>query len=132
MGRTCGTPFVGGHCGEARVVARPDYGLPEANRGFDRSAIIVRVEDAASSGPEAVPAQQGRRVAVNEWRSFSGHVTLRAYLAGLRGGARDPLFGPFVGEVVMSGWHNESARMVARRGRCGGPRRGGLGVVASA
>lgn len=114
LGQTCGLPFVSGHCGEARIVARPDYGLPEASGGFYRSAIIVRAEEAAATdaalGPEAVLAQQGRRVAINEWRSFSGHVTLRAYLAGLRGGARDPFFGA----VVTSGRHIESARMVAR------------------
>ncbi len=114
LGQTCGMPFVSGFCGEARVVARPDYGLPEASGGFYRSAIIVRAEDAAGTdvalGPEAVLAQQGRRVAVNEWRSFSGHVALRACLAGLRGGAREPFFG----EVVISGRHIGSARMVAR------------------
>jgi len=110
LGQTCGMPFVSGDCGAARIVARPDYGLADASGGFYRSAIIVRAEDAASSGPEAVLAQQGRRVAVNEWRSFSGHVAPRAYLAGLRGSARDPFFGA----VVMSGRHIESARMVAR------------------
>ncbi len=110
LGQTCGMPFVSGHCGDARIVARPDYGLPEANGGFYRSAIIVRAEEAAHSGPEAVLAQQGRRVAVNEWRSFSGHIALRAYLAGLRGGAGEPFFGA----VVMSGRHIGSARMVAR------------------
>ena len=110
LGQTCGMPFVSGHCGEARIVARPDYGLADASGGFYRSAIIVRAEDAASSGPEAVLAQQGRRVAVNEWRSFSGHIAPRAYLAGLRGSARDPFFG----EGVMSGRHIDSARMVAR------------------
>ena len=118
LGQTCGMPFVSGDCGEARIVARPDYGLPGANGGLYRSAIIVRAEDAtgdatgdaSGSGPQAVLAQQGRRVVVNEWRSFSGHVTLRAYLAGLRGGARDPFFGA----VAMSGQHVESARMVAR------------------
>jgi ABC-type phosphate/phosphonate transport system substrate-binding protein len=113
LGQTCGMPFISGDCGEARIVARPDYGLPGARGGFYRSAIIVRAEDAggsASGGAEAVLAQEGRCVAVNEWRSFSGHVTLRAYLAGLRGGAPDPFFGA----VTISGAHIESARMVAR------------------
>jgi ABC-type phosphate/phosphonate transport system substrate-binding protein len=113
LGQTCGMPFISGDCGEARIVARPDYGLPGARGGFYRSAIIVRAEDAggsASGGAEAVLAQEGRCVAVNEWRSFSGHVTLRAYLAGLRGGAPDPFFGA----AAISGAHVESARMVAR------------------
>jgi len=110
LGQTCGMPFVSGDCGAARIVARPDYGLPGARDGFYRSAIIARVEEATGSGPQAVLAQQGRRVAVNEWRSFSGHVALRAYLAELRNGARDPFFGA----ATISGMHVKSARMVAR------------------
>ena len=114
LGQTCGMPFVSGFCGAARVIARPDYGLPGASGGFYRSVIIVRAEDTAglddASGPEAVLAQRGRRVAINEWGSFSGHVALRAYLAGLRSEARDPFFG----EAVVSGRHLSSARMVAR------------------
>jgi len=114
LGQTCGMPFISGDCGQARIVARPDYGLPGADGGFYRSAILVRAEDAggdaSGGGTQAVLAQRGRRVAVNEWRSFSGHVTLRAYLAGLRGGAPDPFFGA----ATISGAHVESARMVAR------------------
>ncbi|HUS52457.1 MAG TPA: PhnD/SsuA/transferrin family substrate-binding protein [Thermohalobaculum sp.] len=110
LGQTCGMPFVCGLCGDARIIARPDYGLPGASGGFYRSVILVRAEDAAGTGPEAVLAQRGRRVAVNEWRSFSGHVALRAYLAGLRVGASDPFFG----EAVMSGAHVNSARIVVR------------------
>jgi ABC-type phosphate/phosphonate transport system substrate-binding protein len=110
LGQTCGMPFVCGHCGAAQVVARPDYGLPAASGGFYRSVILVRAQDGAGTGPEAVRAQRGRRVAVNQWHSFSGHVALRAYLAGLRGGAGDPFFGA----AVVSGAHIISARMVAR------------------
>jgi hypothetical protein len=110
LGQTCGMPFVCGLCGDARIIARPDYGLPGARGGFYSSVIVVRAEDASGTGGQAVLAQRGRRVAVNEWHSFSGHVTLRAYLAGLRGGADDPFFG----EAVMSGAHVNSARLVAR------------------
>jgi ABC-type phosphate/phosphonate transport system substrate-binding protein len=110
LGQTCGMPFVCGHCGAARVVARPDYGLPGASGGFYCSVLLVRAEDAAGTGPEAVLAQRGRRVAVNQWHSFSGHVAARAYLAGLRGGAGDAFFGA----AVISGAHTSSARMVAR------------------
>ena len=110
LGQTCGMPFVCGHCGAARVVARPDYGLPGANGGFYRSVILVRAEDATGTGPAAVLALRGQWVAVNEWPSLSGHVALRAYLAALRGGASDPFFGA----AVISGAHIDSARMVAR------------------
>jgi len=109
IGQTCGMPFVCGQCGDARVFARPDYGLADARDGFYRSVILVRADDAAA-GPEAVLAQRGRRVAVNEWRSFSGHIALRAYLARLRAGATEPFFGA----AVLSGRHAESAAMVAR------------------
>lgn len=110
LGQTCGMPFVCGLCGGARIFARPDYGLPGAAGGFYRSVILVRTDDAVGGGPEAVLAQRRRRVAVNEWHSFSGHVALRAYLAGLRDGANDPFFDA----AVMSGAHVNSARMVAR------------------
>ena len=110
LGQTCGMPFICGHCAEARIIARPDYGLPGASGGFYCSVVLARAEDAAGTGLDAVMAQCGRRVAVNEWHSFSGHVALRAYLAGLRGGAGDPFFGA----AVMSGAHVNSARMVAR------------------
>jgi hypothetical protein len=109
LGQTCGMPFVCGLCGGARIIARPDYGLPGASGGFYRSVILVRTDDAADTGPEAVLAQQGRRVTVNDWHSLSGHVALRAYLAELRSGADDPFFGA----AVLSGAHINSARMVA-------------------
>jgi ABC-type phosphate/phosphonate transport system substrate-binding protein len=117
LGQTCGMPFVSGHCGQARIVARPDYGLPGAEGGFYQSMIVARVDDADveaatnMGGPGAVLAQRGRCVAVNEWASFSGHVALRAYLARLCDGAvRDAFFGTY----VISGSHLGSARMVAR------------------
>jgi ABC-type phosphate/phosphonate transport system substrate-binding protein len=110
LGQTCGMPFVCGQCGDARIVARPDYGLPGAHGGDYNSVILVRTGDAAGGGPRAVMAQRGRRVAVNDWHSFSGHVAPRAYLAAHGNGAGDAFFGA----AVMSGAHIESARMVAR------------------
>ncbi|HSF94632.1 MAG TPA: PhnD/SsuA/transferrin family substrate-binding protein, partial [Thermohalobaculum sp.] len=66
----------------------------------------------ARSGETAAPllSRQGCRVAVNEWRSYSGHIALRAHLAGLRDGAG----GPFFGAARLSGSHRDSARMVAQ------------------
>lgn len=113
LGQTCGMPFVCGHCGDARVVARPDYGLPAASGGDYRSVIVVRAGDAARPGAQSVLAWGGRRAAVNEWRSFSGHVALRAHLAKLRSNAREPFFGPFFNSAAISGSHLDSARMVA-------------------
>lgn len=110
LGQACGMPYVAGVCGAAQVVARPDYGLPEARGGRYRSVIVVRAGAAAGRGPEALLAWSGCRVAVNEWGSYSGHVALRAHLARLRPGAGEPFFAV----ARLSGSHAESARMVAR------------------
>ena len=110
LGQTCGMPFVSGLCGGAVVVARPDYGLPQAEGGSYSSVILVRRDEAQGIRPEAVLAQRGRRVAVNEWRSYSGHIALRAHLAGLHGDGAAPFFG----SAVLSGGHLASARMVAK------------------
>jgi ABC-type phosphate/phosphonate transport system substrate-binding protein len=110
LGQTCGLPWISGLCGDAVIVARPDYGLPEASGGSYRSVLVVRADTAESPGPDALLARAGCRVAVNEWRSYSGHIALRAHLAGLRGGAGEPFFGA----AVISGGHRDSARMVAR------------------
>jgi ABC-type phosphate/phosphonate transport system substrate-binding protein len=108
IGQACGMPYVSGACGDARVIAKPDYGLAEAGGGRYRS-VIVAPAGAAGGGPAAVLACRRCRVAVNEWGSYSGHIALRAYLAGLRGGAREPFFGA----VLITGSHVESARAVA-------------------
>lgn len=109
IGQACGMPYVGGVCGDARVIGRPDYGLAEAAGGLYRS-VIVGPAGAAGGGPEAVLARRGCRVAVNEWGSYSGHIALRAHLAGLRGGASEPFFGA----ALITGSHAASARAVAR------------------
>jgi ABC-type phosphate/phosphonate transport system substrate-binding protein len=110
LGQTCGMPYVSGLCGDAVIVAQPDYGLPGAEGGAYQSVIVVRSGNAGEAGPSALLAQAGGRVAVNEWRSYSGHIALRAHLAGLRGGAGTPFFGA----AVLSGGHKLSARMVVQ------------------
>lgn len=105
LSQTCGMPFVAGHCGGAVVVGRPDYGLEGASGGTYRSAIVVRRED----GHRSLREMKGCRVAVNEPASYSGHIALRAHLAGLRGTATAPFFSA----VRISGRHVDSARMVA-------------------
>ncbi len=108
VGQTCGMPFVLGMCGDAQVIARADYRLPHAAGGTYRSVILVRRQDAHTPGPEAVLAHRGRRVAVNAWHSYSGHIALRDHIARLSGGASDPFFGA----ALPSGSHLASARMV--------------------
>lgn len=106
IGQSCGLPYVMGLCGAARVVARPDYGLPDAAGGVYCSVIVAR----DAGGAKTLRAHEGARAVLNEWTSFSGHIALRAHIAGLRGDAA----GPFFGSAVLSGSHRESARMVAR------------------
>lgn len=114
LGQTCGMPYVSGLCGEALVVARPDYGLPGATDGTYQSVVVVRARDAGPAGPDALLARAGGRVAVNEWRSFSGHIAPRAHLAALRGNPDGAAGGPFFAAAVLSGSHRASARMVAQ------------------
>lgn len=110
LGQACGMPYVAGFCGGAQVIARPDYRLADAADGLYRSVIVARAGEGGAEGPEALLARRGGRVALNEWGSFSGHVALRAHLAGLTGGEAEPFFGA----ALVSGGHRESARMVAR------------------
>ena len=106
IGQTCGMPFVSGLCGAACVIARPDYGLADAQAGRYCSVIVAR----AGEPRRALTGYADGRVAVNEWGSFSGHVALRAHLGRFRSDAA----GPFFGAAILSGSHRESARMVAR------------------
>ncbi len=114
LGQACGMPYVAGLCGGARVIGRPDYRLEDAADGLYRSVIVARVGEGGSEGPEALLARRGGRVALNEWGSFSGHIALRAHLAGLTGDATGGAAEPFFGAALVSGGHRESARMVAR------------------
>ena len=104
LGQTCGMPYVSGHCGDAVIVARPDYGLSGARDGTYRSAIV-----AGLAAPDTLLEMEGSRVALNEWPSYSGHIALRAHLAGFRPDADTPFFG----QAILSGGHLFSARMVA-------------------
>jgi ABC-type phosphate/phosphonate transport system substrate-binding protein len=105
IGQTCGMPYVSGLCGDAVIIAKPDYGLPGAADGFYRSVIVARTDHAGMP----LLSRLGCRVAVNEWRSYSGHIALRAHLAKTRGRAA----GPFFATAVLSGSHRASARLVA-------------------
>ncbi len=98
LGQTCGLPFVTGRCGDAVVVARPDYGLPGARNG-DYCSILVCRKGAGTT----LNQFRGSRGAVNEFGSQSGCHAL-ADAAGT-----DTYFG----SVVVSGSHRRSALMVA-------------------
>ena len=103
LGQTCGLPYVMGRCGDAGLVARPDYGLPGASGGEYCSAIICRRDESGD-----LSSFRGRIAAVNEYGSQSGCNALAAEVHGLG------LVGePFFGEVRLSGAHRKSATLVA-------------------
>lgn len=97
-------PYISGRCGDSVLVARPDYGLEHANGGTYQSAVICRAE---SLGDLAM--FRGSRVAINEYGSQSGCNALAGHLIRQKLDRE----GPFFGEVVLSGAHRASARMVA-------------------
>ena len=99
LGQTCGLPFVSGRCGTAVVIGRPDYAVEGAGGGLYRSALICRRRDA---GP--LERFRGARGAVNEFGSQSGCHALADAVPGTE----------FLGSVLVSGAHRDSALMVAR------------------
>lgn len=104
LGQTCGLPYVAGRCGEAVLVARPDFGLPGAVDGTYSSALICRSDEEA----EDLGAFKGRTAAINEFGSQSGCNALADAVMDHTGDDA-----PFFGTVLLSGAHRNSACMVA-------------------
>ena len=105
LGQTCGLPYVSGRCGDAVLVARPVYGIAGAMDGTYSSALICRKDDRATSLADF----RGRKAAVNEYGSQSGCNALADAVLDVHHDADSPFFG----EVLLSGAHRTSARMVA-------------------
>lgn len=103
LGQTCGLPYVSGRCGTATLVARPDFGLTGAVDGTYSSVLICRSDDAA----EGLAAFKGKSAAINEFGSQSGCNALADAVLDVEAGE------PFFENVVLSGAHRESARLVA-------------------
>lgn len=106
LGQTCGLPFVRGACGDALVVARPDFGVQGARSGFYRSAIIARANEDGD-----LSAYRRRRLVVNGYDSQSGCNALADTILRLFPEAP----GSFFRSVAVSGAHRLSATMVAER-----------------
>ena len=102
LGQTCGLPYVAGRCGRAVLVARPDYGLPDARDGSYASVLVAR-----KNGPDTLADFADLTAAVNELGSQSGCNALAD--AVLEAGCALPFFG----DVALSGGHRMSATMVA-------------------
>jgi ABC-type phosphate/phosphonate transport system substrate-binding protein len=103
LGQGCEYPLAKSFAAEIRVVATPCYGVPGCDGARYRSAIVVRVDDPATSLADL----RGRRCVINERDSNSGMNLFRAAIAPFAGGA------PFFGAVTSSGAHRRSAEMVA-------------------
>lgn len=103
VGQTCGLPYVSHRCGNAVLVARPDFDLPGAVDASYCSALICRSGDDA----ENLAAFKDKTAAINEFGSQSGCNALADAVLDVSSDQ------PFFGSVVLSGAHRESARMVA-------------------
>lgn len=102
--QTCGGPLIQELGTEVRVVGTPIYDAALFEGINYRSAII-----AAPDAPEVSLADfKGRRIAINGRESYSGYLAPRATLAGVAIPGQ-----PFFSEVIVSGAHLESLRMVA-------------------
>lgn len=106
VGQTCGLPYASGRCGQAVLLARPDYDLEHANGGTYQSALICRAEEDRDLG-----GSRGGTAAINDIASQSGCNALADEIQRQKlddGRA-------FFGKVTLSGSHRASARLVADR-----------------
>jgi ABC-type phosphate/phosphonate transport system substrate-binding protein len=102
LGQGCEYPLAKFYANRVRLVATPRYAVPGCDGATYRSAIVVRMDDAA----ETLADLRHRRCAINEPHSNSGMNLLRASIAGIAHGAR------FFEAVVESGSHRGSVQMV--------------------
>ena len=102
LSQTCGYPLVNDYSGRLRLVATPVYEAAHC-RGADYCSLVLVREESAIAGLEGL---RSLRVAVNGFDSHSGFNALRATIAPLAHQGR------FFGEVIESGGHLDSLRMV--------------------
>ena len=103
LSQICGYPLTHDFAGKVRLVAIPFYAAPHCEGADYRSLAVVKEGGSARSLEDL----RGGRAAVNGFDSQSGFNALRAAVAPL---ARD---GRFFGEIVETGRHVRSMRMVA-------------------
>jgi ABC-type phosphate/phosphonate transport system substrate-binding protein len=102
LSQTCGYPYMTQLRGHVTLLATPCYDFAGCS-GSDYSSVIV-VRD--GGGIEALADAAGRTAAVNDAHSNSGMNVLRHAVAPLARGGR------FFGDVIWSGSHAASVRMV--------------------
>ena len=101
--QTCGYPLVNVLGPAVRLVATPSYDAPGCGAASYAAHVIVP-ED---SGAQTVADLRGRRLATNGTGSYSGYHVWRQMLPA----GADPR--SFFGEIVASGSHRASIRLVA-------------------
>lgn len=102
LGQTCGYPLVTELEGQVQVVGSLVYRAPGAQGVRNRSQIVVRADDPATS----IEAFRGRTVAFNGTDSQSGYNALRALVAPLA------VDGRFFGQALEVGYHLSAAEAV--------------------
>jgi ABC-type phosphate/phosphonate transport system substrate-binding protein len=102
LGQTCGYPLVTELAGQVRVVGSLVYDAPGCNGVRNRSQLVVRADEAATS----IEQFRGRTVAYNGSDSQSGYNALRALIAPLA------VDGRFFGRGIEAGYHLSAAEAV--------------------
>lgn len=102
LGQTCGYPLVTELTGEVQVVGSLVYHAPGCSGVRNRSQLVVREDDPAST----LEQFRGRTVAYNGQDSQSGYNALRALVAPLAADGR------FFGRSVEAGYHLKAAEAV--------------------
>ena len=105
VGQTCGLPYVSGLAGNAVIVGRPCYGLPNASDGQYSSALVCHRDRTGD-----LTSFEGARVAINDYVSQSGCNALADALLQA-GRDHDRVF---FKDVQITGAHRMSARMVSQ------------------
>lgn len=106
LGQTCGLPYVTGRCGDAVLVARPDFDIEGARDGTYSSALICRSDDPANG----LSGFRGRIAAINELGSQSGCNAFADAVMDVHSDTGRPFFST----LKFSRAHRDSARMVAK------------------
>ena len=102
LGQTCGYPLVTELTAQVRVVGSLVYNAPGCSGARNRSQLVVRDDDPATS----ISQLRGRTVAFNGTDSQSGYNALRALVAPLA------VDGRFFGHSVSTGYHLKAAEAV--------------------
>lgn len=106
LSQTCGYPLLTEFSADLSLLLTPVYRVPGCDGSAYRSVIVVHEENTV----ESLKDLRGARCVINNAHSQSGMNVLRREVAPL---AKD---GRFFSEVIVSGKHPDSIKMIAARG----------------